>query len=362
MKIIKKVSKPDKEVMYVFGIPVKKIKIRTDKISYCFFGINLFSIKKEHIDKLVAINKTRNDKLIQTWLENGFSESLFERLDFMFSISSNIVKENKKLYLIYIGCLVEKSLDEKAIVCAKRYIANFGYDIIETFFPVSKLLVKYGIRNDLIDKSNYIWKCVQHNVETNVFENYLKDKTIAIVGNNGSELGKGKGKEIDKHDVVIRFNNFPNGYEDDYGKKTNIWVRHRGTDILNRDLSSIDLILWNEDLSHNIFWDNNQVENLYEQVKKYPDKICQLENFVYKGIYDESLVLDNPTTGALITWYLHKLVTVKQIDVYGFAFLQDDSNTDFTHYYDDKCKLKDDHNISCEMDFLRQLYFNKKGE
>ena len=35
---------------------------------------------------------------------------------------------------------------------------------------------------------------------------FLKDKTVAIVGNSSSILGTKKGQEIDSHDIVIRFN------------------------------------------------------------------------------------------------------------------------------------------------------------
>lgn len=58
-----------------------------------------------------------------------------------------------------------------------------------------------------------------------VFDQYLSEKSIAIIGNGPSQLGKKTGEEIDKHEIVVRFNNYEiDGYEDDYGEKCDIWA------------------------------------------------------------------------------------------------------------------------------------------
>ena len=38
------------------------------------------------------------------------------------------------------------------------------------------------------------------------FQDYCKDKTIAVVGNSSCLFNKSYGKLIDSHDIVIRFN------------------------------------------------------------------------------------------------------------------------------------------------------------
>lgn len=52
--------------------------------------------------------------------------------------------------------------------------------------------------------------------------------SICVVGNGPTEIGHGRGREIDEHDLVIRFNGFSTGpqHRPDYGEKTDIWVRH----------------------------------------------------------------------------------------------------------------------------------------
>ena len=48
-----------------------------------------------------------------------------------------------------------------------------------------------------------------------------------VVGNSPCEIGKKRGRLIDKHDLIIRFNDFSldKKFKVDYGTKTNIWVR-----------------------------------------------------------------------------------------------------------------------------------------
>ncbi|MBR0555757.1 glycosyltransferase family 29 protein [Ciceribacter sp. L1K23] len=81
------------------------------------------------------------------------------------------------------------------------------------------------------------------------FINLLSDrsKRICVVGSSPCEIGRGRGKEIDDHDVVIRFNNFDvsSDFAVDYGTKCNIWMRARGnTDIWRRPYSSFEWVLY----------------------------------------------------------------------------------------------------------------------
>ena len=44
------------------------------------------------------------------------------------------------------------------------------------------------------------------NIELEELQFYMKDKTIALIGNGARLLNKSDGNEIDSHDVVIRIN------------------------------------------------------------------------------------------------------------------------------------------------------------
>ena len=54
-------------------------------------------------------------------------------------------------------------------------------------------------------------------------DSFLKKNTCALVGNSGHLLDQNLAKNIDDHDVVIRFNLGPvQGFEDTFGKKTTL--------------------------------------------------------------------------------------------------------------------------------------------
>lgn len=60
--------------------------------------------------------------------------------------------------------------------------------------------------------------------------------SICVVGNSPCDLGRGLGKTIDGHAVVIRFNNFSTApeYSQDYGTKTDVWCRSPSYRHINR--------------------------------------------------------------------------------------------------------------------------------
>jgi hypothetical protein len=66
-----------------------------------------------------------------------------------------------------------------------------------------------------------------------------RELSIAIVGNGPNEIGRGKGAEIDSHDVVVRCNNYEisDAYREDYGVKTTHWIYNGYPDVRARDIS-----------------------------------------------------------------------------------------------------------------------------
>lgn len=70
-------------------------------------------------------------------------------------------------------------------------------------------------------------------------------RRIAVVGNAPSETGRGRGADIDGHDLVVRFNRFRTDppFDRDYGTRTSVQVRPQGRDPSYRAAGPLDGIV-----------------------------------------------------------------------------------------------------------------------
>lgn len=270
-------------------------------------------------------------------------------------------KMHKWTWLVFASALIEKEKYDDAKIVLRRYIRRYKYSDIFRFLPVANFAFECGFVDENIKKAVCVFRLLEENKNNQILEKYLKHKSIAIVGNSGRELKSGNGTEIDNHDIVIRCNNFPSGYEMDYGSKTNVWCHGIGAftnDIKDeRDLSEFDLVVWYQDFWHKQIH-YNHLDILYRDLSQYQDKITYISEYYHKSFlknYDVKF----PTTGALIIYTASEINnSLNDVDIYGFSFL--DRKTDNQHYFDKISRLSVDHNINLERDALRMLYKNKK--
>lgn len=74
---------------------------------------------------------------------------------------------------------------------------------------------------------------------------YLRTKSIAVIGNSASINNTGYGNEIDSHDVICRFNRYPSTHTNnhsDIGKKTDIWIT--SAEVLNEEHKPPSQLKW----------------------------------------------------------------------------------------------------------------------
>lgn len=158
----------------------------------------------------------------------------------------------------------------------------------------------------------------------------FSNKKICVVGNSPKEIGLGKGKLIDSYDIVVRFNDFSTEYPNDYGIKTNVWVRASNDNVLEtleqKNNCKFDLIIVrsyhkNNEKSLN-FYMNQQYNYLVLDVS-YEDELSKK----IKAI---------PSTGLLFLYIMKKLKL--KVDVFGFDFFNDKNNVKYKtqHYYNYK--------------------------
>ncbi len=338
-----------------------KKKITPSHEKRYLFGIQYYAKRlKAANSQQAAVNNFRQsimDLILSTWITSGATDELMDRLKFLSQSRYTMKNLREELMYIYIACLIEKGEIEEAgriLMFCKEY---YKFKELHRYMYVSEFCLRHGISTENSVKSAYIAQCFEKNNTSGRLEEYLRGKSIAVVGNSGCELGLGKGAEIDAHDVVIRFGNYPLEYTKDYGCKTNIWVRAFGanaSDVEKRDMNEYDFVLWNHDFKH-YFIQFDSFDYMYESFLKYPQKHVFIGAAIRRKLYNKTF-MHLPTSGALTIYYLLEILgSLKTVDAYGFAFLNNDAN-DTIHYYDKKCRICADHSFKSEVDFLHKLY------
>lgn len=315
------------------------------------------------LNKKIIIKQSDNlyETIFQNWNRNGISRELLFVLTFLYTNPKFWSKKYKKLWLIYLMCLIKYNKHEQAIKVLNMYINNFGYEHIQDFLPVSKFALEQNFSNNSILKSAKLFKLFENNSNELIFNNYIQNKTIAIVGNGRNLIGSNKGEEIDSHDIVIRFNRFEiNGYEKDCGSNTNVWVTqtlpNKKTDLNNIDYTILNFQYWNNTIN------SEHIEDILQNKS----------NIVFITLEDKKLARTllktefyEPTTGCALILHLYRILgNLDNIDFYGFGFLNDKYKP-LDHYYRKvstrhQKNAQTMHNFAEESQFLKEFVQNKK--
>lgn len=230
-----------------------------------------------------------NDFIRDSFTENGASPELILYLSTIFTSPQMCKNLSNESWLIYISCLISANQTSKALSILKEYINIYGYKDIERYLYISHFAYINNYRTDIIEKSNKIFLKLKEQDENKYFEKLLRNKTIAIVGNGPQEIGLSKGAEIDAHDVVVRLNNYRvNGYERDYGSKTDIWVRGFGGDDILDYTATNDYIysgITGNYFRFPIFWEK-QLNILYRDLI---EKKCILDILIHFCIHNAEM-------------------------------------------------------------------------
>ena len=222
-------------------------------------------------------------------------------------------------WCVYISALFERGDVDVACDLLRAMLKfDWGMKAIAPYLSLSSRAQKLGVQNAVTEKASVVFDSLNRSIANRVFESMVSaGKSVALVGNGPSDNKKKLGKEVDSHDVVIRINNYARGeYEEDFGRKTDIWVKASFSAI---DHNSVrypsGLIFYADELTRRAIFPG-YLEAMYEETKRMPVE-CFAPGF-RKGLtrrYGGA-----PTTGfTLIQWL--KGLHIRYLDVYAFSFL-----------------------------------------
>ncbi len=268
-----------------------------------------------------------------------------------------------EIWLIYLTSLLNCGDYKELESVVKSYLGKYKYfREAERYLPLSNHLYLNGMQD--FELSSKIYNYMIKNKKS-LFNMIVEAKSIAIIGNGSSQVGKSSGQEIDSHDIVIRFNNFKTeGFEEDYGTKTDIWVRGTASnDIINRlNYDQIKFVVWGADYSHfKVHFDD-----LKEMDKLMKAGVCftDLDNLIF--LKKESGIVF-PTTGLLFIWYVYlaKGRSLQNVKLFGFGFLSETVSPYNEHYFEKRNLVEAKkrsivHDMEVEALFIQDLLVNKE--
>lgn len=352
-KLLKKYNSGDYEITEICNGLIK-IKRNFLHKKFYLFGLQIF-------DQRNLQNEYFNQKyqtILSQWHAHGASFDLAEQLRLLSLSPLMFDKMPDIVWVLYIACLIEIKNKKQAQNILEKYVYKFGLKNLHRILPVANFAEQNGYNSEKIKQSAKIWRIFSDKDYINQTKDYFVGKSIAVVGGSGCELGKNKGQEIDNHDIIIRFGNYPTDkkYFSDYGEKTTLWVRTSSPSVLHKpDISMYEKVFWKEDFER-IINGTEHLKILNEYMEKYPQKLFIADSKYYKTL-DEKYNIYRPTAGCMILWYLYNILgSLENVDVYGFAFLSGNSK-DTKHYFDNVCKISQNHDIEYEIKLLRKIYF-----
>lgn len=234
-----------------------------------------------------------------------------------------------------------------------RYLEKFGTRDLWRSYDLSILAEKLGRSDTETNATIKLGKKSAENIAAKKFPSLIKGKRVAVVGNGPQEVGSGNGNKIDSYDIVIRFNDFPDGKEfcKDYGSKTDVWFCACWTKTQWRNDPPVFF-------AGDIFYSDEYPDWEYiRRASETPQTVFAVPLEFYQKILKESGI-KHPTNGAIFLAWLKTLhPTFTADDIFGFSFKSEIPPERLEHYYaSDATKNGTIHNLDEERIFLRKIF------
>ncbi|MGC5168495.1 glycosyltransferase family 29 protein [Luteimicrobium sp. DT211] len=290
------------------------------------------------------------------WRDQGATPALVARARSMSLNSVAWTVLPTKLWLVFCGALLEAGDRDGAERLVRTLLLKRpeDVDLLASCLPVARCARDLGVPDADVARAADAADVLAGNVADDVFGRLVAGRTIAVVGNGPGCLGAGRGPEIDAHDLVVRFNNHPSGYEADYGARTDVWVRGAHKDVRDRpEIEELQLVLWEMDFFRNLLEVPEHGDILQRDTQFSPEKVTHVPTAAKQSLRDASGLL-LPTSGAQLLWMLHQARGgLDGVDVYGFSTI--DGSEELGHYFDGLGDMGHRHDADGEGAFLRGL-------
>ena len=191
------------------------------------------------------------------------------------------------------------------------------------------------------------------NVELSELQEYMRDKTIAVIGNGKCILNRPYGKLIDSHDIVIRINGgapVKNELNKNIGSKNNIYsVNIDSAHYISRGKDAKYILRLNPKGKNQL--DHHQVKmlNLYPNIYYAFGEAQRHIKRLAKNEFNNS----RPSTGAWTMEFLVKNIKFKPISLFGFDFFDEFKDKRIGNLFNSN--LSSRHNPQIEYNYFKNI-------
>ena len=320
-----------------------------------FFHNILRAVVSRRLDDFLTAKFNRlfcRTDLVGAYFSGANSELLFPEFDIQARKLGHYSMQDSLFWCAYIEalCALGRTIDAARII-NEVYDCHWGADTVRRFLALMSFSKTLGLQHDFVNKGDAVFKTLNESANRKLFESlFSENTTVALIGNGPVDNGNGLGKEIDGHDIVIRINNYAqDGFEFDYGSKTDIWVKASFENI-NHDQRRLPtrMIYYADELLRRPLMDG-YLDAMFSEMQQIPIG-CFSSSFRSQLAKQYNIA---PTTGFTLIFMLAKM-QIKYLDVYGFSFLSDQ---EFRIYksYEGRCQDASAHNMNVEMAELSKL-------
>lgn len=181
------------------------------------------------------------------------------------------------------------------------------------------------------------------------------DGDVRIVCNGPYALGKNMGEAIDRAGLVVRFNSFTTSFplSQDYGTKTDIWVRMIPHPYVSRepDLSQLQMVMITG--ANRLERSYANWEWFYQHADRMPG-LCFTPSQPFIELCDA--IGRIPSSGLLLSYMLYREIgPLPEHTVIGASFVQDAQERDEYHYAEKNALPSSRHSIEREKAFFKTL-------
>lgn len=288
------------------------------------------------------------------WRDLGPTPELIERARLYAATPTKWTRRDPRLPLVYGGLLVEAGDLETAEHLVREFAGRQPPEALARCLPLARFARDIGVLTPELERAAETADVLAQALQVDALRSLTAARSVAVVGNGASPLGHGLGAEIDGHDVVIRFNNFPAGFEPDLGSRTDVWVRGAHRDVIDRfAIEPFQLVVWEMDLFRNLLEHPSHAGILHRDTRFAPQKTTFFDTATKRSLREAS-GLRLPSSGAQLLWALHQARgSLEGVSTYGFSTIEGTSA--HGHFFDSLGDLGARHDVAGEGEFLQRL-------